>query len=636
MGQSAPMSSSPEMRHAAARFDLADAQRSELDLAWRRFGGAAGPEEFCQSWLELQCRLITGVDDALVVLQKPGIETFAPLAFWPESKRERPQLGQVIERVLREGRGLLEPLTGAVALAQRPDYLMAYPVRLDGQIRGVVGVQVAWRDDAQLQAAMRHLQWGAGWLEVLLRRYADPMEAARLRLNAMLQLSAAFLAQHEFRDAATALVTDLASRLGCDRVVLASLERGALHIEAVSHASQFDRQANLLGATIGAMTEALDQREPVVFPAEADKETRPVVTLSHAELAQASGAGGIATFPLLSGERQVGVLTLERAHGLRFDAASVQLLEGMAAMLGPLLELKRKQARGLGAHFVESARGFWARLVGPGHAGFKLAATLLGALALFLSFATGTYRVSADARVEGEVQRVITAPFQGYVRESTVRAGDAVRRGQVLARLDDRDLQVERTRLSAQREQLTQQYRDAMSRQERAQVRIASAQIAQAEAQLAMVEEQLARTEILAPFDGVVVSGDLTQSLGAPLERGQVMLEVAPLDAYRVVLQVDERDIAELKLGQKGSLALASMPGERYAFSVLKITPVSTAKEGRNLFRVEADLGTNAGSRLRPGMEGAAKIEVDERKLGWIWTRRLVDWVRLKSWAWLP
>ena len=42
----------------------------------------------------------------------------------------------------------------------------------------------------------------------------------------------------------------------------------------------------------------------------------------------------------------------------------------------------------------------------------------------------------------------------------------------------------------------------------------------------------------------VVVSGDLTQSLGAPLERGQVMLELAPLDAYRVTLQVDERDIA--------------------------------------------------------------------------------------------
>ena len=53
-----------------------------------------------------------------------------------------------------------------------------------------------------------------------------------------------------------------------------------------------------------------------------------------------------------------------------------------------------------------------------------------------------------------------------------MRAGDAVRQGQVLARLDDRDLKVERARLFAQREQLGQQYRDAMSRQERSQVRI--------------------------------------------------------------------------------------------------------------------------------------------------------------------
>jgi RND family efflux transporter MFP subunit len=626
MGQSRPVSSNPEMRQAA-RFDLADAQRSELDLAWRRFGTAAGPEEFCQSWLELQCRLISGVGDALVVLQKPGVETFAPIAFWPEGRRERRELGQIIERVLREGRGLLEP-------GERRNYLMAYPVRVDGQIRGVVGLDVAWRDDTQLQSAMRQLQWGAGWLEVLLRRYADPMEAARLRLNAMLQLTAAFLGQNDFRDAATALVTELASRLGCDRVVLASIERGAVYIEAVSHAAQFDRHANLLGATISAMTEALDQREHVVFPPEHDK--RPVVTLSHAELAQASGAGGIATFPLLHGERQVGVLTLERAHGLRFDAASVQLLEGMAAMLGPLLELKRHHARGLVAHIADSARGFWGRLAGPGHAGFKLAAVLLSVLTVFFSLAQGTYRVAADARVEGEVQRVITAPFQGYVRESTVRAGDSVKRGQVMARLDDRDLQVERTKLTAQREQLSQQYRDAMSRQERAQVRIASAQIQQAEAQLALVEEQLARTDIVAPFDGVVVSGDLTQSLGAPLERGQVMLEVAPLDAYRVVLQIDERDIADLKIGQKGALVLASMPGQRYDFSVLKITPVSTAKEGRNFFRVEADLGSNADARLRPGMEGAAKVVVDERNLAWIWARRLIDWVRLKSWAWLP
>ena len=620
------MSANPQTRAASARFDLGDAQRAELDVAWRRFGGAANPEEFCRAWLELQCRTITGVSDAMVVLQKPGVETFAPLAFWPEGRRERAHLTQIIERALREGRGLLEP--------RGEGYQMAYPVRLDGKVRGVVGLDIDGRDEQELQVAMRQLQWGAGWLEVLLRRHADPMEAARLRVKVILQLIAAFLEQPGWREAAPALVSEIATRLGCDRVVLATLERGEPRIEAVSHASQFDRRANLLGATLGAMTEALDQREALVYPPLPERQL--AVTLSHAQLAQASGAGGIATFPLVHGGRQVGVLTLERAQGFAFDAQSLELLEALAAMLGPLVDLRRSRDRSLVTHAGVSGRELLVKLAGPRHGGFKLTVLLVAALAFFMIVATGTYRVSADARIEGEVQRVITAPFQGYVRESKVRAGDAVQEGQLLARLDDRDLRVERTRLVAQRAQLTQQYRDAMSRQERAQVRIVSAQIGQAEAQLEMVEEQLARTEVLAPFDGVVVSGDLTQSLGAPLERGQVMLELAPLDAYRVTLHVDERDIADVRLGQKGELVLASMPDSRYPFSVVKITPISTAKEGRNVFRVEAALAADADGRLRPGMEGVAKVDVDERRLIGIWTRRLVDWFALKRWAWLP
>lgn len=610
-----------------ARFNIAEAPREDLDRAWRRFGAAQQPEEFCQSWLDLQCRLISAVNQAVAVLQKPGIETFAPLAFWPEGGRERAGLSNICERALREGRGLVE------TLANR-DYQVAYPVRVDGKVRGVVALELASRDEGELQAAMRQVQWGAAWLEVLLRRHADPLEAARLRVKMMLQLVAAFLEQRDFKDAATALVTEIATRIGCDRVVLASAERGALFIEAVSHTSQFDRHANLLAATVGAMTEALDQREPIVFPPERDD--RLAVTLSHAELAQASGAGGIATFPLLHDGRQVGAITLERAPGLRFDAPSVELLEGLAGMLGPLVDLRRARNRSLSAHAVDSARGLASKLFGPRHGGFKIAALLLAGLALFLSLADGSYRLSASARLEGELQRAITAPFQGYVRETSVRPGDVVKRGQLLARLDDRDLRVERTRLLAQREQLAQQYRDAMARQERAQVRIASAQIAQAEAQLALVDEQLARTEVVAPFDSVVVSGDLTQSLGAPLERGQVLLEVAPLDSYRVVLQMDEHDIADLRVGQKGELVLASMPGRQYPFTVSKITPVSTAREGANFFRVEADLGAHTDARLRPGMEGVGKVEVGSRRLAWIWTRRMLDWLNFKAWAWLP
>jgi hypothetical protein len=70
-------------------------------------------------------------------------------------------------------------------------------------------------------------------------------------------------------------------------------------------------------------------------------------------------------------------------------------------------------------------------------------------------------------------------------------------------------------------------------------------------------------------------------------------------------------------------------------FSVRRLTPVSTAGEGRNFFRVEAGL-ENVPERLRPGMEGVGKIEIDRRRLLWVWTDELVDWLRLRTWNWLP
>ena len=69
-----------------------------------------------------------------------------------------------------------------------------------------------------------------------------------------------------------------------------------------------------------------------------------------------------------------------------------------------------------------------------------------------------------------------------------------------------------------------------------------------------------ARTRLSAPLDGLVVSGDLSQSLGAPLERGDVLFEVGPLDGYRIMLEVDEREVAQVRPGQQGDLALSGLP----------------------------------------------------------------------------
>ena len=618
---------------AHGEFDLAAARAGELEHAWSRFSSAASAEEFCQSWLALQCHAISGVDDAVVVLQKPGTEAFAPLAFWPEGRRNRAAHAEILQRALREARGVVQPIEGPED-GSPGSYELAYPVRLDGRVRGVIGLEIAWREDAALQVAMRQLQWGAGWLEVLLRRHADPNEAARARMKMILQLVATFLEHPTLKASATALVTEIATLLGCDLVMLGLRKGTGIEIAAVSHTVQFDRRANLMRYAEAAMLEALDQGEPIVVPPE--RNGRLVVTLSHAELAQMSGAGGVATVPLIHSGRPIGALTLQRAPAFPFDAPAVELLEALASMLAPLIDLQIVHSRGVAAHAADSAQDFWGRLVGPRHGGLKFGVAALLLVGLFLGLATGEYRVAADARIEGETQRALTAPFPGYVREAKYRAGDVVRKGEVVARLDDRDLQLERTRLASLNEQIGKQYREAMAGKDRAKTVIVDAQADQARAQLALVEEQLARVALVAPFDAVVVSGDLSQSHGAPLERGQVLFELAPLDAYRVALQVDEHDVAFLRPGQRGEMVLASMPGERLPFQVKTVTPVNTSKDGKNYFRVEGKFDAAAGARLRPGMEGVAKVGVEEQRLIWIWTRNLVNWIRLKAWTWLP
>lgn len=168
-------------------------------------------------------------------------------------------------------------------------------------------------------------------------------------------------------------------------------------------------------------------------------------------------------------------------------------------------------------------------------------------------------------------------------------------------------------------------------------MRILGAQIEQAKARSALLAEQLARTRLQAPFDGVVVSGDLSQSIGAPVSRGDLLFEVAPLDSYRVILKVDERDIAAVEPGQRGRIALAGLPRQPLPVAVTKITPVAVAEEGHNQFRVEAGLDAPPAATLellRPGMQGIGKIDIGERNLFWIWTHRLGHWLRLWWWSW--
>ena len=256
-------------------------------------------------------------------------------------------------------------------------------------------------------------------------------------------------------------------------------------------------------------------------------------------------------------------------------------------------------------------------------------------LLIWLSQASATFSISNDSVLEAEICRTIVAPQEGYISAAHVRAGDLVREGDLLATLDDQELRLELRKWQSQRDQLFKEYRKAQAGSDRAEVAILKAKRAQAEAQLKLVEQQLTRAKLIAPFSGLVVKGDLNQALGSPVHRGEILYEVAPTSEYRVVLKVDDRDIGLVSLGQLGQLKLSGIPDRSVNITIDRLTPVSSTAGGRNYFRVEAVMDKHS-DLMRPGMEGIAKIEIGREKLLWIWTRRLVDWLRLFAWSRLP
>ena len=159
------------------------------------------------------------------------------------------------------------------------------------------------------------------------------------------------------------------------------------------------------------------------------------------------------------------------------------------------------------------------------------------------------------------------------------------------------------------------------------------AQSRQYQAESGLYQWQIDHAAITAPTDGEILKGDLTDKIGTPVKEGDPLMEIAPLSHLRAELSVNERDIQDLSEQQQGHLATTSLPSMKYPFTVDRIIPLGQAKEANNVFAVYGTFpaGTTSPS-WRPGMAGEARVDVGKRTWAWIWTHRLIDFVRLKTW----
>ena len=591
---------------------------------WQGLDQAASAEAFYAAWLDVLCRGIAGVDRGVLVLGDPASGDYAPAGFWPPGEQPMQEVAAAAGQALEENAEVIVESSSAL--------LLACPLTDGGLAFGCVAIHVAAPRKAGA-GMLERMRMAAFALVVARQRQESAAEqATRERLIATLDLVASALNETRFASAAPLLATELATRLDCDRVSIGLVEKQRTKVVAVSHSGEFGSSMNLIRAIGQAMDEAIDLRTLIVLPALTEA-SLPLLR-DHLALARLFGSDKLLTVPFELADEVRGAFTFERSGERAFDAPTIELCQAVVALCARILEHKRLNDRPLLRRVLDEAHGQLRRLTGPRYYARKLAATALMAIAVFFSLVNGDYRVHASANVEGAIRQVLAAPFDGYVASAPHRAGDLVTAGEALAHLDDREMRMEYFRWLGQQSQYARQYEEAMAKHDRGPANVALAQMQQAEAEVALYASQIERTRIITPVAGRVVSGDLSQFLGGAVKRGQTLFEVSPIDRYRVVLEVPDADIAYVSKGQRGVLALASLPGETFNFTLTQVTPVVTANDGRSVFRVEGSLD-NPLPGLRPGMEGVAKIEAGQRKLFWIWTHSFFNWLRLSLWAWI-
>ena len=460
---------------------------------------------------------------------------------------------------------------------------------------------------------------------------ASSSAAAQASLGAILALHAVVLSHADSRGAAGAFVRELALRLRCDRVSLGFCHGLRVQLVAVSDGLTAPSGTPLAERLTACLAEALDQRASLLLP-DLRAHAHPRITLAQGRLIEAEG-GSVASVPIVAAGVAVGALCAQRRAGPAFTAQELESLEHLACLAGPVLHLMRVNERPLHESMRARLRQRFERLKQPEQAALRYA---LIAVPLVLAALTGLpadVHIGGHARLEGAVQRVLVAPADGFLKRVNVRPGDRVRSGQVLVELAEQDLQLEKQRWQSQLAQYENAYGAANARADRAQLVINQARVAEAEAQLELVNMKLERGRIEAPFDGLVVQGDLSQSLGMPLQQGAELMTIVPRDQFRVIVEVDERDVGAVRVGQAGSVALSALPWNSMPVRIQRITPMASVLEGRNVFEVEAELLEKTAD-LRPGLQGSARIQAGRQPLLFSWSRRLVDSARLTFWEW--
>lgn len=238
-----------------------------------------------------------------------------------------------------------------------------------------------------------------------------------------------------------------------------------------------------------------------------------------------------------------------------------------------------------------------------------------------------THRLHIPCQLEPVRRRFVAAPFDAPLQKIHVRPGDSVKAGQVLAEIDTERLLSQMAAAESELRHATAQRSHALASHDTVAAQLHAFEMDKARSRIEHLNHLVDRSRVTSPIEGIVVMGDWKSREGVPLEMGETLFEVAPLDAMRVRMEVAQTDYELLANDMSAKIRLLAAGQNDYATAIDWIHPRAERLRDDHLFVAEATVANHEGV-LRPGMRGTATVMAGTRSLGWVLMRGPIRWMR--------
>lgn len=376
-----------------------------------------------------------------------------------------------------------------------------------------------------------------------------------------------------------------------------------------------DRRVILLEA---ALNESIQRGELGTWPANPSDQCHSLAT--HRQLVEHSQSGRVISAPLRSHQGEIVGAWLVRFDSPDTPSYLLNFVQAAATPVGSaLLAMRRSEKSVLAKRWLQITTQIRHR-----QGRWITALCLLAIAALWIPL---PYQVRASCEINPVSLRYVTAPFDARLLHAVVSPGDEVAQDQLLAQLDGEELRVELSGATAEVDRAAKERDGHLAEKEINAAQVSRLEMARMDAKARLLRQRNAQLEIRSPVTGVVISGDLRQSEGAPLTTGQTMFEIAPLDEMVLEIGISESDISHVKVGQAIEAVLNSLPDRTWTGSIERIHPRADLVDQDYVFVAEAHF-QNQANLLRPGMKGRVKITAASHPLGWNLFHKAIDQVR--------